>query len=116
MNQVDDSLQPNINFLLFNRLKVSQEKIAQVCHSWKITEMALFGSVLRDDFRADSDIDLLITFTPKHGWNLLDLIDLKAELETLFQREVDLLQKKELKNPYRKQEILSTYQVIYKYS
>lgn len=54
-----------------------------------------------------------LTFEPHPGWSLLDLVDLQAELEGLFERSVDIAQKKNLRNPYRRQEILNTYQVIF---
>jgi uncharacterized protein len=69
--------------------------------------------VLRDDFRPDSDIDVLVTFAPNPGWSLFDWVDMKAELETLLGREVDIADKEGLKNPYRRHEILRTHRVIY---
>lgn len=96
-----------------DRLKVTESAIADFCHRWKIVEFALFGSVLREDFRPDSDIDILIQFAPKPGWDLFHLMDMKRELKTLFGREVDLLEKRQLQNPFRRAEILRTHQVIY---
>ncbi len=95
------------------RISVSSEQISAFCHRWNITEFALFGSVLRDDFRLDSDIDVLLTFMPEQWLNWDDWQAMQAELETLFQRNVDLVSKKYLKNPYRRYEILNTRQVIY---
>ncbi|HEY9878902.1 MAG TPA: nucleotidyltransferase family protein [Leptolyngbyaceae cyanobacterium] len=96
-----------------NRLKASPAQIAQFCQRWKITEFALFGSVLRDDFRSDSDIDVLVTFDSNATWSLFDWVDMKDELKTLTGREVDIADKDGLKNPYRRYEILRTHQVIY---
>ncbi len=95
------------------KVEVSQEAIASFCHRWKITEFALFGSILRDDFRPDSDVDVLVSFAPDEKWSLWDIIAMKEELEKLFGREVDLVQKDCLRNPFRRYEILSTKQVIY---
>jgi hypothetical protein len=95
------------------RLKVSPSQIAAFCQRWKIIEFALFGSVLRDDFRPDSDIDVLVTLAPDHGWNLFDWVDMQQELEAMFKRKVDLVDKQGLKNPYRRAEILKTHQVMY---
>jgi predicted nucleotidyltransferase len=81
------------------RIPASSEQISAFCHRWKITELALFGSVLRDDFRADSDIDILLTFSPDSRWSLFDWVDMKDELETLLQRQVDIVDKEGLKNP-----------------
>lgn len=83
------------------------------CRKWRIKEFALFGSVLRDDFRPDSDIDVLVTFEDDAGWSLWDLVDIQDELKALFGREVDLVEKRALRNPFRKREILSTHEVIY---
>jgi predicted nucleotidyltransferase len=95
------------------RIPASSEQISEFCHRWKITEFALFGSVLRDDFHADSDIDILLTFSQNSRWSLFDWVDMKDELETLLQRRVDIVDKEGLKNPYRRHEILHTQQVIY---
>jgi len=95
------------------RLKVSPSQIADFCQRWKIVEFALFGSVLRDDFRPDSDIDVLVTLAPDHGLNLFDWVSMQQELEAMFKRKVDLVDKRGLKNPYRRAEILKTHQVMY---
>jgi predicted nucleotidyltransferase len=95
------------------RLQVSSSKIIEFCQRSQIVEFALFGSVLRDDFRADSDIDVLVTLSPDKKWSLFDLMDIQNELELMFGRSVDLLEKRSLKNPFRKAEIMRTYQVIY---
>jgi uncharacterized protein len=99
--------------LVSNRLKAPSARIAEFCQRWKITEFALFGSVLRDDFRPNSDIDILVTFSPDPGWSLFDWVDMKDDLKALFGREVDIADKQGLKNPYRRHEILKTCQVIY---
>ncbi|PIG94997.1 nucleotidyltransferase family protein [Gloeocapsopsis sp. IPPAS B-1203] len=99
--------------IISERLQASPSQIADYCQRWKIVEFALFGSVLRDDFRFDSDVDVLITLAPHHGWSLFDWLDMQQELETMFQRKVDLVDKRGLKNPYRRSEILKTHQVIY---
>lgn len=96
-----------------DRIKVSPTQIAEFCQRWQITEFALFGSVLRDDFRPDSDIDVLLTFSPKQWLTWDDWQAMQTEIETLFKRKVDLVSKQYLKNPYRRYEILNTRQVIY---
>lgn len=73
----------------------------------------MFGSVLRDDFRPDSDIDVLVTIDPKAHIGLFELIDMKLELQDMLKRPVDLVEKEGLRNPYRRREILRTAQVIY---
>lgn len=102
-------LEPPLN----QRIPASPTQIAAFCQRWQIIEFALFGSVLRDDFRPDSDIDVLVTFTDDPAWSLFDWVDMKDELAALFGRKVDMADKEGLKNPYRQREILRTHQVIY---
>jgi predicted nucleotidyltransferase len=90
-----------------------QKEIEEFCKRWRITEFSVFGSVLRDDFRPDSDIDVLVSIDPEAKIGLFELIDMKLELEKMFKRPVDLVEKEGLRNPYRRQEILSTAQVVY---
>ena len=95
------------------RLNATPEQIAVICQRWKIVEFALFGSILREDFRSDSDVDVLVTFEANDGWSLFDVMNLQRELEEIVGRRVDLLEKRDLKNPFRRSEILKTHQVIY---
>ncbi|MBI2902677.1 MAG: nucleotidyltransferase family protein [Candidatus Methylomirabilis oxyfera] len=95
------------------KIPIPREKIAEFCGRWKITELALFGSVLRDDFRPDSDVDVLVTFAQEAQWSLFDLVGMQEELKAMFGREVDLVERKGLRNPFRRHEILSTKQVVY---
>jgi uncharacterized protein len=94
-------------------IPIPRKKISEFCRRWKVTEFSLFGSVLREDFRPDSDVDVLVTFAPDAMVSLFDLVDMKIELEDVFKRPVDVVEKDALRNPYRKREILSTAQVIY---
>lgn len=75
--------------------------------------MALFGSVLRDDFSPDSDVDVLVTFSPNAQLSLLDFVEMKEELEATLHRRVDLVSKGGLRNPFRRHEILNTRQIVY---
>ena len=98
------------------KLSVSKETIAEFCRKWKITEFALFGSVLRDDFRPDSDVDVLVTFSPGSDWGVEHLLDMKEELEALFGRTVDLVEKRlveESRNYIRRKHILSHMEAVY---
>ena len=97
----------------FHNIDLPEGKIAEFCRKWKVIELALFGSVLRDDFRPDSDIDVLITFQPDAPWSLYDLFDIREELHQLLGREIDLVEKDALRNPFRKHEILRNYKVVY---
>ncbi len=97
----------------FHNIDIPENKIADFCRRRKVVELALFGSVLREDFRTDSDIDVLITFTSDCGWSLWDLFDIREELYQMFGREIDLVEKDALRNPFRRHEILRNYKVVY---
>ncbi len=103
----------DVQDVLIDRLGVPLENITAFCHRWKIIEFALFGSVLGEDFRPDSDIDVLVTFAPNDGWSLFDVMNLQRELELMVGRRIDLLEKRDLKNPFRRAEILRTHQIIH---
>ena len=95
------------------RIPFDRNRISEFCNKWRIREFSFFGSVLRDDFRPDSDVDVLVTFDPKSPWSLWDHMEMAEELERLFGRKIDLVSKRALKNPFRRHEILTTRQVIY---
>jgi len=97
----------------YHEIDISESQLAELCRKWKVTELSLFGSILRDDFGPDSDVDVLVVFQPDAPWSLWDLMDMKAELEVFFGRSVDLVEKEALRNPWRKRQILSTYEVVY---
>jgi predicted nucleotidyltransferase len=95
---------------------VAADKIADFCNRWQITELALFGSILRDDFGRDSDVDVLVTFAESAHWSLLDHEKMRRELEALFSRDVDLITRSALENSanwLRRKAILDSAQVVY---
>ncbi len=95
------------------RLKISLEEIEQFCKRWQIVEFALFGSVLREDFRFDSDIDVLVRLAPNHRWGL-EWVEMRDELQAMFQRDVDLISRDSLEhspNLLRRQTILDSAKV-----
>ena len=97
-------------------ISLSETEIADFCKRWCIRELALFGSVLREDFGPDSDIDVLITFAPEADWGLFDHLRMEEELSHLFNRNVDLLTRRAVEhnhNAPRRREILDTAQTIY---
>ncbi len=96
-----------------SQIAIDRTKIAAFCRKWGVTELALFGSVLRDDFRVDSDVDVLVTIPPQSPTSYWDWADMTAELELIFGRKVDLVAKGGLRNPFRKREILGTCEVIH---
>lgn len=89
--------------------------LVELCQRWQIAELYLFGSVLRDDFRPDSDIDVMVKFALDARWGF-EFVTIKRELEGLFGREVDLLTKasiEESHNWIRRKEILGTARLVY---
>jgi predicted nucleotidyltransferase len=91
----------------------STAAIRDFCRKWKVVELALFGSMVRGDYRDDSDVDLLVTFAAGHGWTLYDLVDMTDELAAIFGRKIDLVVKNGLRNPIRRRAILREAEVIY---
>lgn len=90
--------------------------MAEFCKRWKVTELAFFGSVLRDDFHPDSDIDLLVSFHPRARISLFDLVRMQNELKEIFGRDVDLVERSAIENSenyIRRKSILSNTKVIY---
>lgn len=86
------------------------------CAKYHIAEMGLFGSILREDFNAQSDIDLIVTYSEQSSHTLFDVVRMKDELEEIFGREVDIVNRKAVemsKNHYRRDSILSDIMVIY---
>lgn len=97
-------------------IALPMEHIEAFCRKWQVTEFALFGSVLRDDFRPDSDVDVLLTFAPVVKRGLTETLQMQDELEAIFNRKVDLLVKAAIirsENWLRRQNILDSAQVIY---
>ncbi|HEY7216134.1 MAG TPA: nucleotidyltransferase family protein [Thermoanaerobaculia bacterium] len=96
-----------------SRIPLPLEAIEAICRRWKVRELALFGSVLREDFSPKSDIDVLVMFDPDASWSAWDLIEMREELQNLLGRNIDLVEKKALRNPFRRREILGSHQVVY---
>lgn len=96
-----------------NKINIPKDRIVEFCRRRKINELALFGSVLRDDFHTESDIDVLVSFAPETHYSLFDLAAMQDELKTIFARQVDLIEKAALRNPFRRQHILNNMKVIY---
>jgi hypothetical protein len=95
------------------KINLSKEKIENFCRHWKIKEMSLFGSVLRDDFNSESDVDILVSFSEDARWSLFDWVNMIEELKEIIGREVDLVEKESLRNPFRRRAILESKEVIY---
>ena len=104
--------------LIMKKLQISipREKIEDFCKRWKIVEFSFFGSILREDFRPNSDVDILVEFAPNSPWGLLDHAKMEEELSQIFSRPVDLVNKKTIQNSHnwiRKQNILESAEVYY---
>ncbi|MEM1292657.1 MAG: nucleotidyltransferase domain-containing protein [Cyanobacteria bacterium P01_H01_bin.162] len=101
---------------IYDRLGITPAELADFCQRWDIAELALFGSVLRNDFSTDSDIDILISYFPEKTKGLLEHVRIQNELEAICHREVDVMTKKSIeqsRNQLRRQEILGSAKVIY---
>ena len=95
------------------QLEFPTERVAAFCKKWKVSELSIFGSALRDDFRRDSDVDVLVDFEKDVPWSLYDWVDMIDELKAIFGREVDLVDKSAITNPFRRQSILASREVVY---
>ncbi len=98
------------------QIELPGAKIQEFCRRWHIRELALFGSVLRNDFRADSDVDVLVTFAPGVSPPWTDRVRMTEELCAIFGRPVDLVERRlveESPNYIRRREILNSVEVIY---
>ena len=112
------SLGSNIDITI-TAINLPIEKIAEFCDRWQVIEFALFGSVLRNDFCAESDIDVMGQFHPEAYPTFSSLDQMEAELKTIFHRDIDLITRQGIetsRNYLRRQEILSSAQVIYRWA
>ena len=97
-------------------IEIPEEKIAEFCKKWKIREFALFGSVLRADFRHDSDVDVLVMFDESARHTLFDLVHMEEDLKEIFGRDVDLVSRRGIetsRNYIRKKAILDSAETVY---
>ena len=101
-----EKLQKNGIFLKYN-------DIVCICKKYHILELSIFGSSIRDDFTQKSDVDILVSFDRNSEINLFDIMDLEKEFSLLLNKKVDIVEKESLKNPIRKDRILSTREIIY---
>ncbi len=97
-------------------INLKSEKIEQICQQWQIEELALFGSVLREDFNPNSDIDVLVSFAESAKITFFDLDTIEQQLSQLFNRPVDVVTKRAIEKSHnwiRKKNILDNAQIIY---
>ena len=98
--------------LVRKRIQIDEERLAEICRQFHVQELALFGSVLRDDFRNDSDIDVLVEYEPDAVVGLFHHFKLEEALEQVLGRNVDLIPKGGLRS-ILKDEVLRTAEIIY---
>jgi predicted nucleotidyltransferase len=104
------------NPLAFHRLSFDRESLTAFCLRWKIRRLEFFGSVLREDFGPDSDIDLLVTFQPDAEWSLFDHLEMTRELAAILGRDVDLVSRRAVERSHnwiRRRAILDGSQPFY---
>ena len=95
---------------------IPKDQIADFCQRWQVTELALFGSVLRQDFQPASDVDILISFAPEAHWGLCALAQMQEEVEAILGRKADLVSRRAVEqsdNYIRRKSILSNLEVVY---
>lgn len=97
-------------------VEASREDIAAFCERWQVTQLAVFGSALREDFGPESDVDLLVSFDENARHTLFDMVRMEDELKTIFGREVDLVERagvEQSRNHIRREAILQSTETIY---
>lgn len=98
------------------KIPVDRKLLAAFCKRWKIREMAFFGSVIRDDFSPESDIDVLIDFQPDAQWSLFDLVRMEDELGATLGRRVEISTRSSIEqsqNWILRRSILDSAEVVY---
>jgi uncharacterized protein len=98
------------------QIPINRERLAAFCQKHEIQRLSFFGSVLRDDFRPDSDVDVLVEFLPEAKHSLFDLVRMEMELKNILGRKVDLISRRGVeasRNHLRKQAILDSAEVVY---
>jgi len=98
------------------QISVDRDQMAVFCQRWRIVNLAFFGSVLRDDFGPNSDVDVLVTFAQDAHWSLFDMVQMQEELVKILGRDVDLVSRRAIeasRNYIRRKAILSSAEVVY---
>lgn len=95
---------------------LERPELTAFCRRWKVRALAVFGSALREDFRPDSDVDLLVTFEPDANWGLLEQTTMEGELAVLLGRKVDLVSRRAVErstNWIRRKAILDSAETVH---
>lgn len=93
--------------------ELPMKQIEGFCSKYGVAEFSLFGSVLRADFDADSDVDVMLQFRPGFGFSFHNTPDIQHDLESIFGRPVDVIEKGRIRNPFRRHAIMNSYKVVY---
>ncbi|MCL2809112.1 MAG: nucleotidyltransferase domain-containing protein [Treponema sp.] len=104
--KIMEKLQQNGIFFNYN-------DVIELCKKYYIVELSIFGSSIRDDFSQNSDVDILVSFEQNSKITLFEIIEMEREFSNLLNKKVDVVEKESLKNPIRKERILSTREIIY---
>ena len=96
-----------------NGISLNYDDVVYLCKKYSINELSIFGSSIREDFSRNSDVDILVSFNKDSEITLFDIMDIETEFSKLLKRDVDIVEKESLKNPIRKDKILSTREIIY---
>ena len=83
-------------------IDVPMKRIEAFCQRFGVEELALFGSILREDFGPDSDVDIMLKFRPGHGFTFENTPEIQDELESIFGRRVDVIEMGRIRNPIRR--------------
>jgi predicted nucleotidyltransferase len=95
------------------QIPINLSLVREICHRWGVRELSVFGSAIREDFRPDSDLDLLVSFVPGASLSLFDLMAFREQLEAVAGRKVDLVEREALRNPFRRASILAHREILY---
>ncbi len=89
------------------------KRIESFCDKYGVKEFSLFGSILREDFGPESDVDVMLKFKPGYGFTFENTPDIEDELKSIFARPVDVIEKGRIRNPFRHHAIMNSYRVVY---
>ena len=95
-------------------IEIPREQLVEFARKWRIVELSLFGSVAEpSEFREDSDVDVLVAFEKNAPWSLWEIAAMKIELEDLFGRDVDIVERDAIRNRLRRQHIMQHRKIVY---
>jgi uncharacterized protein len=95
-------------------IEIPMERLAAFARKWRIVELSLFGSVVDPkEFREDSDVDVLVAFEKDAPWSLWDVVDMQHELQEMFGRRVDVVERDAVTNPWVRRDIMTHRKIVY---